>query len=70
MSQSDSIETLVRRDRAFVLTALVAVTLLAWLYLFQMAKGMSAMPSMMAMASSWTVTDFALMFVMWAVMSW
>lgn len=60
-----------QRDRWAVLTGLVGVTAIAWVYLVAMAADMDgmmmdamAMPSMEA----WSATDFVLMFVMWAVM--
>ncbi len=68
------IEALVRRDRAFVLSGLAGLAALSWLYLFivaaEMSGGMPGDMSDMAMASlmPWNTIDFALMFVMWAVM--
>jgi predicted metal-binding membrane protein len=57
-----------RRDRIAVLTALVGVTALAWVYLWILAVRMESM-DMGAMAiRPWSVVDFALMFAMWAVM--
>jgi predicted metal-binding membrane protein len=66
-----AVERLVRRDRAFALAALVVLTALSWLYLVRMAGGMSAPGDVhMAMPSprTWTLVDFLLLFVMWAVM--
>ena len=56
--------------------AIVAVTLLAWAFLFHLSRQMSAaaadetmMAAMgMAMNAPWTRTDFLLTFVMWTVM--
>lgn len=61
-----AIETLVRRDRLLVAAGLASITGLAWLYLLNLAPGMEnmAMPAL----RPWTATDFALTFVMWAVM--
>ena len=58
-----------RRDRLWVLLGMGGVTLLAWVYLVDMARGMGAMDmgSMMGLRP-WIATDFALMFLMWAVM--
>jgi predicted metal-binding membrane protein len=72
-----TIETLLKRDRRIVLVSLAVLTLLAWVYLFRFAGTMSMapskpdMPGMPGMAPTlpvWTTSDFALVFVMWAVM--
>ena len=42
-SDTTILEGLLKRDRAIVIAALVCITLLAWLYLVDMARGMSAM---------------------------
>lgn len=65
-------------DRIVVLLALLAVTILAWLYLFvdrqRMADmDMAAMPGMpgmpgIAMPMPWTAAEFALTFAMWWIM--
>ena len=68
MPAVSGLETVIRRDRAVILLALVVVTALAWLYLIHLANGMNTMPSMVAMTPTWTVTESVLMFVMWAVM--
>jgi len=72
-----SIESLLKRDRRIVLASVAALTLLAWIYLLHLAGNMkmaapmpdmSKMPDVSPMLRSWTVTDFTLIFVMWAVM--
>jgi predicted metal-binding membrane protein len=65
-------------DRIVVLLALLAVTILAWLYLLvdrqRMADmDMAAMPGMpgmpgIAMTMPWTAAEFALTFAMWWIM--
>ena len=62
--------SLAARRRAAILTGLGGVTLLSWLYLLQMDRAMRA-----AMAAGlacelhpWSGADFALTFLMWAVM--
>jgi predicted metal-binding membrane protein len=77
---STPLEAAFDRDRLIVGAALAVVTLLAWAYLFWLAAAMAgagAMPDMpdmnMAAAVSprlgpWTAAEFALAFVMWAVM--
>jgi predicted metal-binding membrane protein len=52
-----------------VLLGLGGVTLLSWVYLVDMARRMDAMDmgSMLAMRP-WSAADFALMFLMWAIM--
>src|SRR5260370_26859051 len=76
-----SLETVLKRDRAIVVVGLLALTLLAWTYLFYQAHQMSHepmegmdmnMPTSMEMAmpqqQPWAAIDLALIFAMWAVM--
>ena len=67
-----ALEQVLRRDRAVVISAILIIAAIAWAYTVYLAEtGMGDGMSMgMAMADmrSWSVTDFALMFVMWAVM--
>src|SRR5918998_2214606 len=66
-------ETVLRRDRIVVLSGLALITALAWAYVSSLASDMQnvemtpemAMPQMQ---EAWGATDFALTFVMWAVM--
>jgi predicted metal-binding membrane protein len=67
MSVALAVETLLKRERLVVLAGVVVVAALAWLYLIELATAMGGMADMMAL-KSWTLTDGALMFVMWAVM--
>jgi predicted metal-binding membrane protein len=67
--------SLPRRDRIAILIALGGVSALAWVYLVVMAVRMQGMDmDGMALGGSmleiraWTAVDFALMFLMWAVM--
>ncbi|CAN5879072.1 DUF2182 domain-containing protein [soil metagenome] len=66
---SEVAEIVPRRDRIIVLSGLAVITALSWAYVASLASDMNmgtemAMPRMQA----WGVADFALMFVMWAVM--
>jgi predicted metal-binding membrane protein len=61
-----AIEALARRDRLLVAAGVAAIAGLAWLYLVFLAPGMQAMA--MPALEPWSAVDFALMFVMWAVM--
>ncbi len=65
-------ETILSRDRVIVLSGLVAITALSWAYVYSLASDTQNMdvPTEMAMPrmQAWGVTDFALTFVMWAVM--
>ena len=68
-------EAVLRRDRAVVLAGLVAVTGIAWAYMFYLAArmdGMNMSSEMAEMAApqmqAWSIVDFVLMFVMWSVM--
>ena len=76
-----AIESLARRDRFVVLASLALLAILAWVYTFLVAppgaeggqRGeMGAMAGMAGMAMGawkpWTVTEAALMLVMWVVM--
>jgi predicted metal-binding membrane protein len=76
-----ALEHMLRRDRAIVIVALAALTVLAWAYTIWLANNMDmggmAMPkstgmSMGAMLAPafkpWTIADFAVTFAMWAVM--
>ena len=79
---STTLETVLRRDRQAVLTALVILTALAWGYILWLTRHMAMpaeMPGMdmgmdmagMTMAPEirpWTVIDFLFGFLMWAVM--
>ncbi len=59
------------RSRIAILSSLSGVTLLAWLYLVAMAWSMEGAPltaADMVRVRPWTVLDFFLMFLMWAVM--
>jgi len=66
MNSATNLEAFLKRDRWFVLAGLTGVTALAWAYLVVMAADMAtiAMPAV----APWSVLDFWLMFVMWAVM--
>lgn len=61
------LEDSLRRDRLWVLASLTALTLLAWLYLFDMAAGMEA-GAAAAAAQQWTPQYAVMMFVMWVIM--
>lgn len=65
-----AVERLLKRDRLVVLTGLVAMTLLAWAYLVNLALQMDMGESVasMAMLKPWSALDAAMMFLMWAVM--
>jgi len=65
-----------RLDRSVILLALLALTVLAWLWLISFGRGMSemhgaSMPGMampMAMSVPWSAARFGLAFAMWWVM--
>lgn len=75
------LELVLRRDRNIVMTAIIMVTALAWVYVLKLSTDMSAMDmsgmdmsgsgmeSMLQPAfESWTREQFLLMLTMWAVM--
>ena len=77
MPNSSPLERVLKRDRLLVVAALAVVALLAWAYIVYLAGSMGTMDdggmaTMAAMAgprwAAWGVADFALMFLMWAVM--
>ena len=67
-------QSFLRRDWAIIVAALLVVSALAWAYMGYLAWDMrqNMGPGTMAMAAStvrpWGVVDFALMYLMWAVM--
>jgi predicted metal-binding membrane protein len=65
-------EVALRRDRIIVLSSLALITALSWAYVSSLASDMQNMDMTTEMAMPrmqvWGVTDFALTFVMWAVM--
>jgi predicted metal-binding membrane protein len=66
---TSTLERLLRHDRAVVVTALVGIVLLSWLYLFfGAAMDMRPMGRMEGMAAGWSPSHFAAMLVMWIIM--
>jgi predicted metal-binding membrane protein len=71
-----TITALPRRDKILILACIALITVLAWVYLFHLARQMSSavaesnmMAAMgMAMNAPWTALDLLLTFTMWAVM--
>jgi predicted metal-binding membrane protein len=77
-----ALEAVLRRDRAIVLSALAAMTLLAWAYVLWLVDdmrmggmdmtGFRMVPSgeslMIPMTEPWGLVEFSFVFVMWAVM--
>jgi predicted metal-binding membrane protein len=71
------LETLLKRDRLIVAASLASVTVLAWVYLVWLARGMEmsheammATPGMemMGMGTAWSARLFLVTLVMWTVM--
>ena len=62
--------TIPRLDRLGVLSALVGVATLAWIYLFRLADDMTgaSIPMAAIQIRPWGVADFILIFLMWAIM--
>lgn len=65
-----SLEAVLARDRAIVIGGLIGIAALSWGYMFHLAWQMQAVDAHMAaaQAQTWSPTDLALLFVMWAVM--
>lgn len=69
MDGAAALEGLLRRDRAVVVAALVAVIVLSWVYLVLGAgMEMPVMQPMDGMAMGWSPSYFALMLLMWVIM--
>ncbi|MEE8506285.1 MAG: DUF2182 domain-containing protein [Kiloniellales bacterium] len=69
MTQGSALETLLKRDRAVVLSGLAGIAAIAWVYLFVVAADMGDMGAMATMqVKPWVPLDFLLMFLMWTVM--
>ena len=67
MQQVTTLEAVLRRDRGIVLVGLAVITLIAWAYMVYLARDMKTGMAMPVM-QPWGAVDFALMFIMWAVM--
>ncbi len=68
---SGSIESVLKRDRALVISGIVCIAAISWAYMLYLAGGMgNSMGMEMAMPrmQGWETVDFVLIFVMWAVM--
>jgi predicted metal-binding membrane protein len=70
MTASTVLSDILKHDRALVGSALCGATLLAWLYLVDMAdmKDMSAIMAVAMSMAPWDAAGFFLMFLMWVVM--
>ena len=68
MTETSTLEALLKRDRVVVLAGLAGVTGLAWTYLLFTGAEMGAAMGAALQIKPWTGFDFRLMFLMWAVM--
>ena len=70
MTTTGAVERLVARERAVVLSGLLVLAALCWMYLVSMAADMDRAGAMMLTITPtlWTGTEFVLMFVMWSIM--
>jgi predicted metal-binding membrane protein len=75
MEQATLLEVVLKRDRIVVAAGLGGVVAVAWAYVFYLAwymrgMAMNSLDATMAMPlmQSWSIMDFGLMFIMWAVM--
>ena len=73
MSNSTPLEYLLKKDRFIIITGLVLISILSWLYIIYLYRqmvvmDMSAIFFAMPMTQHWTIIDFALLFLMWFVM--
>ena len=65
---SSTYQASLRRNRAVILVAILILIGLAWAYTAHLALQMPSAGHGMPMPMTWTSTEFAYMFVMWAVM--
>ena len=73
MSNTNTLENILKKDRVIILTALFVLCLLSWLYIIYLYRqmypmNMDALFFAMPMTPQWTWTDFVLLFLMWFVM--
>jgi predicted metal-binding membrane protein len=72
MSESSTLEAVLKRDRTIVLAGVAGLSALAWAYLLALAWRMPHREMAMAMAmphmQAWEATEVLLTWVMWAVM--
>src|SRR5215831_10992547 len=73
MTSSNSLEDLLKKDRLIIISALLLITLLSWIYIIYLYKqmvymDMNALFFAMPMTPEWTYIDFILLFFMWLVM--
>lgn len=69
MTNSTVETSVLKRDRTYVLAAIVGVVAISWIYLAIQAADMTAMPAAgMMEIQPWTSVDFVLMFIMWSIM--
>ena len=68
--ETSALEAVLKRDRAVVITGLVAVGTVSWLYILAGAGMEMEMPAdtMMALTPEWTPAYFLLMLAMWWIM--
>ena len=69
----NTIKNVLKKDRVIIVSALLVICILSWVYIIYLYKQMAVMNMdaaffAMPMTPSWTIVDFALLFVMWFVM--
>ena len=68
-----TLESVLKRDRLFLISGLLLISLLSWWYIIYLYRqmypmNMNALFFAMPMTPAWTTTDFLLLFLMWLVM--
>jgi predicted metal-binding membrane protein len=66
-----NLETVLKRDRTFVIAGLAGISAIAWAYMIYLDQAMGTSTGMemgMTRMQGWGTVDFLLMFIMWAVM--
>ncbi len=74
MSDTSTMESILKRDQVIVLSGLSGAVALSWFYLVHLAGRMADMPAAVEVAVTqlkpWSPIDFVLIFLMWTVMMW
>ena len=72
MADLTTLEALLKRDRALVVAGLASLSLLGWVYIVYLARGLGGLETAPEMAmprmQAWGLLDLILLFVMWAIM--
>src|SRR5437773_10492427 len=73
LNNGNTLKNVLKKDRFIVVSGLVVICILSWLYIIYLYRQMEVMNMdalffAMPMSPSWTAVDFVLLFLMWFVM--